>query len=89
VNVDYLRLEGLGPDDWRSLLGRKVSVRYAIYDDPEHRVTEAIGMVSAVGDEPGTTISLVNRRGETTTFALKHLVAGKAFPPSRPDPRPR
>lgn len=76
-----MRLEGLGPDEWRGLLGRKVSVRYAIYDDPEHRVTEAIGMVSSVSDaEEGTTISLVNRRGETISFALKHLVAGKAWP---------
>ena len=76
-----MRLEGLGPHEWRSLLGRKVSVRYAIYDDPEHRVTEAIGMVSSVEDEGADSkISLVNRRGETVTFVLKHLVAGKAFP---------
>jgi hypothetical protein len=79
--VEAQRLEGLDAVGWRSLLGRKVSVRYAIYDDPEHRVTEAIGMVSAVTDgEAGPLISLVNRRGETTTFPLKHLVAGKAFP---------
>ena len=76
-----MRLEGLGPDEWRALLGRKVSVRYSIYDDPEHRVTEAIGMVSAVTeDESGATISLVDRRGETISFPLRHLAAGKAFP---------
>jgi hypothetical protein len=61
-------------------LGRKVSVRYAIYDDPEHRVTEAIGMVSSVSEDDGAIVSLVNRRGETVSFPLQHLVAGKVFP---------
>jgi hypothetical protein len=76
-----LRLEGLDTAEWRALLGRKVSVRYAIYDDPEHRVTEAIGMVASVtGEGTDTTISLVNRRGESVSFPLQHLIAGKAFP---------
>jgi hypothetical protein len=76
-----LRLEGLGTAEWRALLGRKVSVRYVIYDDPEHRVTEAIGMVASVtGEGTDTTISLVNRRGESVSFPLQHLIAGKAFP---------
>ena len=79
--MDYLRLEGLGPPEWRSLLGRKVSVRYAIYDDPEHRVTEAIGMVASVtGEGDGATVTLVNRRGENVEFPLKQLLAGKVFP---------
>jgi hypothetical protein len=55
-----------------------VSVRCALYDDPEHRVTEAIGVVSSVTDEGE--ISLVNRRGEKRTFRLKDLLAGKLFP---------
>ena len=79
--MDAQRLEGLDASGWRALLGRKVSVRYAIYDDPEHRVTEAIGFVSSVTDDgSGTTISLVNRSGETISFPLRHLAAGKAFP---------
>ena len=79
--MDHLRLEGLGPADWRSLLGRKVSVRYAIYDDPEHRVTEAIGMVASVsGDDSSATVTLVNKRAERIEFPLKELIAGKVFP---------
>jgi hypothetical protein len=38
-------------------------------------------MVASVKDDDrGTTISLVNRRGETVSFLLKNLVAGKIFP---------
>jgi hypothetical protein len=79
--VDYLRLEGLGSDEWLRLLGRKVTVRYAIYDDAEHRVTEAIGMVASVSDDgAGATVTLVNRRAERIEFPLKQLIAGKVFP---------
>ena len=66
--------------DWKKALGRKVSLRYRLHDDPEHPFSEAIGFVQSVTDEPATTVSIVNKRGETTEIALSDIEAAKIFP---------
>ncbi|MDQ4095115.1 MAG: hypothetical protein M3174_02785 [Actinomycetota bacterium] len=66
--------------DWKKALGRKVSLRYRLHDDPEHRFSEAIGFVQSVGENDGrTTVSIVNKRGETTVVALADIEAAKVF----------
>ena len=83
------RLEGATQDDWRALLGRKVSIRFRVLNDPEHPLSEAIGVVMAVkSDETGRPIvSIVNRRGETVEVPIENVLAGKAWtdddPPAR------
>lgn len=63
---------------WRRRLGRKVSLRLNLHDDPAHPFSEAIGMVSAVeGDDESARVSVVNRRGETSSFAVVDVVAAK------------
>lgn len=61
---------------WRALLGRKVSVRFRVHDDPAHPFSEAIGMVQKVTDGH---VEIVNRRGEVARFALEDFVAGKVW----------
>lgn len=61
---------------WRALLGRKISVRYRVHDDPAHPFSEAIGMVQKVADGR---VEVVNRRGEVARFAFEDLVAGKVW----------
>jgi hypothetical protein len=71
------RLEGASEATFRSLIGRKISVRYRLHDDPEHPHSEAVGMVASVGDG---VVSVVNRRGEMSVFAIDDVIAGKAWP---------
>ena len=67
--------------DWRRLLGRKISIRYRLHDDPEHPFSEAIGVVSAVEqDERGASISILTRRGATVDVADSDILAVKEFP---------
>ena len=75
------RLEGATQDDWRALLGRKVSIRFKVLNDPEHPFSEAIGVVMAVKpDETGRpTVSIVNRHGDTVAVAIDDVLAGKAW----------
>ena len=78
------RLEGASEEDWRSLLGRKVSVRYRLHGDPEHPFSEAIGIVMSVKpDESGAAaVTIVDRRGDTATIPIEDVLAGKAWRPS-------
>ena len=78
----FQRLEGATEEVWRSLLGRKVSIRYRLRDDPaEHAVSEAIGIVMSVkSDETdGAEVSIVDQRGEITKVAIDDVMAGKAW----------
>ena len=67
---------------WRGLLGRKVSVRYRIPDDPAHPFSEAIGVVADVGGGPdgSTTVSILTKRGETKSVPIADIEAAKTFP---------
>lgn len=77
----FRRLENPTEQEWRSLLGRKVSVRYRVHDDPAHPFSEAIGMVQEVAPDPSgrIVIAIVNRRGVTYRFDMDDLIAGKAW----------
>ena len=67
--------------DWKKALGRKVSVRFRLRDDPEHPFSEAIGYVQAVTPaHPDAVVSIVNKRGEITRFALGDVEAAKLVP---------
>jgi hypothetical protein len=63
------------------LLGKKVSLRYRLRGDESHPFSEAIGMVQSVTTDDDGTIGLtvVNRRGETTTMAIDDILAAKAL----------
>lgn len=74
--MSFERLESPSTAEWRALLGRKVSVRIRLHDDPRHPFSEAIGIVQKVADGR---IEIVNRRGEVTGFAEADFVAGKAW----------
>ncbi len=67
--------------DWKAVLGRKVSIRYRLHDDPAHPFSEAIGMVQAVrGEEGAERVEIVNRRGEVASVATDDILAAKLFP---------
>lgn len=69
------------PADWQTLLGRKISIRYRLHDDPEHPFSEAIGVVSAIQQtERGESIAILTRRGETVEVATDDVLALKEFP---------
>ncbi|MGH2807289.1 MAG: hypothetical protein ACRDKT_08435 [Actinomycetota bacterium] len=64
--------------EWDRLLGRKVSVRFRLHDDPAHPFSEAIGVVMSV--EEGV-VTLVNKRGEERKFPVADVLTAKVFPP--------
>ena len=67
--------------DWGRLLGRKISIRYRLHDDPEHPFSEAIGVVSAVEQgDGGACISILTRRGATVDVSDTDILAVKEFP---------
>jgi len=76
-----VRLENASEETWRSLLGRKVSIRYKLTGDPEHPVSEAVGIVMSVkADETGKAqVLIVNRRGDISTVGTDDVLAGKAW----------
>jgi hypothetical protein len=70
------------PTDWRPLLGRKVSIRYALRGDPEHPFSEAIGTIGAVeGDGADLSVTLFTKRGERVKVRASDVLATKVFPP--------
>jgi hypothetical protein len=65
---------------WRELLGRKVSLRYKLHDDPDHPFSEAIGVVMSVRGGPGDeVVTIVSRRGETVELLATDVLARKVF----------
>ena len=75
----FERLPPETPERWRALLGRKVSIRYALAGDPEHPFSEAIGVISAVTDD--LVVTILNREGKPTEVRASDVLAGKVFPP--------
>jgi hypothetical protein len=69
------------PSAWRALLGTKVSLRYRIHGDESHPFSEAIGMVQSVSqnEEGSAQLTVVNRRGETSSMALDDILAARAL----------
>ena len=66
--------------DWRRAIGRKVSLRYRLHGDAEHRFSEAVGFVQSVDKDDFVRVSIVNRRGELTQVRLEDIEAAKLFP---------
>jgi hypothetical protein len=62
----------------RKLLGRKVSLRYALEDDPEFPASELVGVVMSV--DPNRHITVVDRRGDAHEVPIASIQALKAFP---------
>ena len=73
------------PSSWKSLLGRKVSIRFRLRGDPEHPFSEAIGVVMAVDPSDGDErIKILTRRGDEVVVAASDVLARKTFP-TEPD----
>ena len=69
------------PTLWKPLLGKKVSIRYRLHDDPQHRFSEAIGVVMAVEDsERGERVTIMTRRGGEVVVHGEDVLASKTFP---------
>jgi hypothetical protein len=56
------------------LLGRKVSIRYRLHDDPDHPFSEAIGVVMAVTEGD---VSILNRKGTVAVVPINDILATK------------
>ena len=81
----FERIERGRLQDWRPLLGRKVSIRYRLHGDPDVALSEAIGVVqsvtgSASGDEH---IAILNRKGEVRSVPVVDILAGKVWQATR------
>ena len=76
------RLEGIGYEGWRGLLGRKISVRFHLRDGSGSPFSEAIGVVVGVEEEAegGARIRILSKRGKETELAAGDVIAGKVFP---------
>jgi hypothetical protein len=71
----YERIQPGTDQDWRTLLGRKVSIRYRLPDGP----AEAIGVVMSL-EEEGARVQIVGRRGEIRSVVISDIEAGKVWP---------
>ncbi|MGI8773946.1 MAG: hypothetical protein ACR2KQ_02845 [Actinomycetota bacterium] len=79
--MDHERIAPGDQQDWRRLLGRKVSIRYRLHDDGAGDVfSEAIGVVMGVSEaSAGSIIKIVTKRGEVREVPVGDVVAGKAW----------
>jgi hypothetical protein len=69
------------PHDWKVFLGRKVSIRFQLEDDPRHEFSEAIGVIQSVTDaDDGQRIEIVKRRGQVVSVSARHILAAKMWP---------
>jgi ribosome maturation factor RimP len=68
-----------GPQEWRKLLGRKVSLRARNPGSDGHPFTEAIGMVQSVAadDQGFESVVVVNRRGEARSIRIDDVLVAK------------
>ena len=74
------RLEGLDEAGWRTLLGRKISMRFHLHGAGAP-FSEAIGVVvGIVSEESGASVRVLSKRGEETKVAIDDVIAGKVFP---------
>ena len=76
----FERLPPDSPERWRALLGRKISIRYALRGDPDHPFSEAIGVVAEVSPGDAPEISILDRRGTTIKMNAADVLQGKVFP---------
>ena len=76
----FERLPPDSPERWRALLGRKISIRYALSGDPEHPFSEAIGVISDVSDDDDPAITILGRDGRQTELSAMSVLTGKVFP---------
>jgi hypothetical protein len=76
----FERLPPVSPDRWRALLGRKISIRYALSGDPEHPFSEAIGVISGVSEEEHPNITILSRDGKAIELSSSDVLQGKVFP---------
>ena len=68
-------------EEWQTLLGRKVSIRYKLHGDPAYPFSEAIGVVQAVTQgDAASSVEILSRRGEVVTVAVSDVLAAKVFP---------
>ena len=69
-------------EDWGRNLGRKISIRFKLHDDPSHGFSEAVGVVQSVRpNESGVVeLSILTRRGETRYVPVDDILAAKLFP---------
>jgi hypothetical protein len=69
------------PHDWQPFLGKKVSIRFRLEDDPRHEFSEAIGVIQSVTDTDGEQrIEIVKRRGEVVSVGGDSILAAKMWP---------
>ena len=68
------------PERWHALLGRKISIRYALAGDPEHPFSEAIGVISSVSEGDQPTITILGRDGKMVEVDAPSVLQGKVFP---------
>ena len=70
------------PDDYESLLGRKLSLRYVLHDDPGHPFSEVVGVLASVAPADGgpKTLTILTRRGDTVLVPVSDVQAAKIFP---------
>ncbi len=67
--------------EWRTLLGKKISIRFRLHDDPVHPFSEAVGVVSGVEQsEHASRITILTRQGTTVEVATDDVLALKEFP---------
>ena len=70
------------PNDYRPLLGRKLSLRYRLHDEPAHPFSEVVGVLASVapGADDRETLSILTRRGETVHVPAAEIEAARVFP---------
>ena len=68
------------PERWRALLGRKITIRFALAGDAEHPFSEAIGVIAGVSETDDPTVTIIGRDGESTVVASSSVLQGKVFP---------
>jgi hypothetical protein len=68
--------------EWSEHLGRKISIRYKLHDDPAHGFSEAIGVVQSVRPNAAgvSELGILTRRGETKFVPVDDVLAAKLFP---------
>lgn len=76
----FERLPPDSPERWRALLGRKITIRYALAGDPDHPFSEAVGVVSGVSDGKDPAITILGRDGSVAELRGSDVLAGKVFP---------
>ncbi len=67
-------------EEWRALLGRKVSLRYKLYQDPKYPESEVVGVVQSVGEPEDGSLTILDRHGRSHSMKAEAIVAAKVFP---------